>query len=415
MKLSIFNNLNESKINSLFILSFVFLFPVIALINFIFEIQNGSVSQTYRFLNLSFALFLILKNILNKKNKILKFNTFRNVALLLFLLFWCLYLLRIFFDLQIHNLHLLTSLSKNYYYLYSIGVTFIPILAIISMNKIDYNYLEKILLKYLKIIGLCFLIILIIDKFYANHLVGRFTLTRNKIDYLDSISIAIISSLLLILSSINLTKSIYNYLFFFLGWFLLLSTAARGAIIFTILTYLFLIFYRKKEIKLNYLYFFIVISLAALTNYIASLFFKNNFGGNNILLYRISHVTSEDSTVTRLKILKDALYQFIDQPFFGSHFLVVESKMYAHNIVLDALISTGIIGSILLLPIFYLFFKNLLNKTIPIFLVLLGLFYFLNTLTSGAIYNIGEFWMFFILIVNYNFNKIDNKLITNEL
>ncbi|MCB9173423.1 MAG: O-antigen ligase family protein [Flavobacteriales bacterium] len=283
------------------------------------------------------------------------------------------------------------------------------------MNKIDYNYLEKILLRYLKIISLCFLIILIIDKFFVNHLVGRFTLTRNEIDYLDSISIAIVSSLLLILSSINLNKSIYNYLFFFIGWFLLLSTAARGAIIFTILTFLFLIFYRKKEIKLNYLYLFIVISLAALTNYIASLFFKNNFGGNNILLYRISHVTSEDSTVTRLKILKDALYQFVDQPFFGSHFLVVESKMYAHNIVLDALISTGIIGSILLLPIFFLFFKNLLNRSIPIFLVLLGIFYFLNTLTSGAIYNTGEFWMIFILIVNYNFNKIDNKLITNEL
>lgn len=407
-KLSIFNSLNEPKINALFIFSTVFLFPIIALINYTFEIQNGIVSQTYRFFNLTFALYLIAKYFSTLQiRQLLKINSFKKLAFLLFILFWIFYLLRIFFDIQFNNLQLLTNQTKNYYYQYSIGVTSIPLLAVITMKNVDYNFLEKNLFHYLKLIILCFLIVFIIDKFFSTHLVGRFTVSRNGFDYLDSISIALFSSLLLIISASKFYESSYNYFYFFLGCFILLSTAARGAILFTIITILFLIFYRKNDYKMNYLSTIILISLAGIVNYITSLFFKNNFSGNNILLYRINHVASEDSNITRLKILKDAFAQFIDQPLFGSHFLVIESKMYAHNIVLDALISTGLLGTLLLLPILLLFFKNILNKSIPLLLVVLGVFYFLNTLTSGAFYNTAEFWIILVLVVNYNSNNIN--------
>lgn len=402
MKLAIFSNLNESRINSLFILSSIFLFPAIAIINYTFEIQNSIVSQAFRLFNLMFALYLISRNFRNIKATFSSKNySFKKLAIFLFILFWNFYLIRIFVDLQFYKLHQLTALNENYYYLYSIGITFIPLLAAISINNIDYNYLEKMLYNYLKVINFCFLIIFIIDKFFATHLAGRLTITRNGFDYLDSITIAILSSLLVIISSSKSIKNFYNYLYLFLGCFILLSTAARGAIIFTTLTILFLIFYRNREYKINYLYFSITILLAGISNYIASLFFKNNFSGNNILLYRMNHVVSEDSNITRLKILKDAVEQFIQQPFFGSHFLVVESKMYAHNIVLDALISTGFIGSLLLIPVFVLFFRNLLNKSLLLLLFILGIFYFLNTLTSGAFYNSPEFWIIFVLIINY--------------
>lgn len=400
---SILHSHNDSKLNAVFILFSIFLFPFIAIINYSFEIQNSFISQAFRLFNLIFALFIISKNFRNIF-QIFQFDSFKEKSIVLFILFWVFYLIRIFIDLQYNNLGQLTSLSKNYYYLYSIGVTFIPLLAVITMYEVDYTFLEKILFNYLKIISCIFLVIFIIDKFFANHLVGRFAVTRNGFDYLDSISIAIYSSLLLFFSTINLKKSFYNYIFLFLSCFLLLSTAARGAIIFTTLTLLFTIIYRKFEFKINYWYVVSIVFLAGITNYVASLFFKNNFEGDNILLYRISHVASEDSNITRLKIVKDAFNQFLEHPFFGSHFLVIKSKMYAHNIILDSLISVGLIGSLLLIPIFFLFFKQLMNKSLHLFLATLGIFYFLNILTSGAFYNSPEFWIIFVLIINYKTN-----------
>lgn len=400
---SILHSGNDSKLNAVFILSSIFLFPLIAILNYSFEIQNGIISQTFRLFNLIFALFIISKNFRNIF-QIFQFNSFKQKSIVLFILFWFFYLIRIFFDLQYNNIGQLTTLSKNYYYLYSIGVTFIPLMAVIIMYEVDYTFLKKILYNYLKIISCLFIVIFIIDKFFANHLVGRFAITRNGFDYLDSISIAIYSSLLIFFCTINLNKSFYNYIFLFLSSFILLSTAARGAIIFTTITVLLTIVYRKNEFKINYWFMLAIVFLAGITNYVASLFFKNNFEGDNILLYRISHVASEDSNITRLKILKDAFNQFLENPFFGSHFLVVESKMYAHNILLDSLISVGLIGSLLLIPIFLLFFKQLINKSLPLFLAILGTFYFLNILTSGAFYNSPEFWIIFVLIINYKTN-----------
>ena len=77
--------------------------------------------------------------------------------------------------------------------------------------------------------------------------------------------------------------------------------------------------------------------------------------------------------------------------------------MYAHNILLDILVSTGFIGLLLVIPIFLLFVKRTIGEVGKdfVYILVLGIFLFVNTMTSGACYNMYEFWIIFSVIVVY--------------
>ena len=407
---------DKGKRNAVFILLLVFCFPVVALLNYCFEVKSGLISQGFRAMNLLISFILIYEFIKEKRYAIilpnfsLRYFLTAKGSFLLFIIFWIFYLIRMVIDLEFHQIHeiTLTPSSTGYFYLFTIGITFIPMIAAATISKIDFDYLNNILLFYLKVLCGVLFINFFFDKLYNNQIGYRYIVSRNGQDYFDAISIAVYGGLLVLMSFLNLKKSKWNYPFIVIGVFLILTTASRGPILSILLSLIFILFFIDKKVSIKYLYLLVSIAIATVLNYLISVVFDKYFIAGNPLLHRLKNFNDDQSTVNRLKIIKDAVAQIIEQPIFGSHFLVIESKMYAHNILLDILVSTGFIGLILVIPAFLLFAKNtLIKSTIP-FLSCLGIFLFLNAQISGACYNMNEFWFIFVLIIFYKSQTLNS-------
>ncbi len=408
-----------AKRNAIFVLLLVFSFPAIALINYSLEIQTGIISKLFRLLNLLISFLLLFEFFASSRFKTifnLKLNKeflIKKAPIILFFIFWACYLLRMVLDIELYNVHDVSSFSKYYYYLFAVGITIVPMLAVMTIDKIDFNFMQIWLHRYLVILNCSLLIIFVIDRFYTDSVGYRFIVTWEGFDYFDAISIAVYGSLLVLSSFLKKSKKFVNYLLIVLGFFMVLTTASRGPILSILLALLFILFFKDKKISFKYLYLFLALTFSIIANYLVSLIFDKYFIAGNPLWHRLNNFNRDQSTVNRLKIIEDAINQFLGDPIFGSHFLVLESKMYAHNILLDILIATGVVGLLLIIPIFLIFARNIISKFQIVFVSVIGFYFFLNTMTSGACYNMTEFWIIFALIVTYKSTSNSNHLESN--
>jgi O-antigen ligase len=410
---------NKGRRNAIFILLLVFGFPAIAIINYSLEVQSGIISKAYRLINLLICALLIFEFIVSPRFKNLySFKLNKNLIskkapLILFLFFWGIYLLRMVIDLEVYHVVNLADYPNSYYYLFAVAITIIPMLAVLTINEIDVDFLQLSLHRYLVVINCLLLLIFILGKVFNPIPDYRFYVMRNDFYYLNAITIAVYGSVLMLTSFLSKTKSLISYLLIALGFFIVLTTASRGPILSILLALLFILFFKDKKISIKYLYLTLALAFSVLINYLASIFFEKYYIAGNPLLHRLNNVLDDQSTVSRIKIYKDGITQFLEGPFFGTHFLVVESSMYAHNLLLDILLATGILGLLLIIPIFLIFARNILSKSHTIFLSVIGFYLFLNTLTSGACYNMNEFWIFFALIIVYK-NTFDTTKLSQD-
>lgn len=402
---------DKGKRNAVFLLLLVFFFPTITLINYLFEIQNGRISQLFRLINLSISFILIVEFVIRVKYNYKSYPKWnkefllKNTPFILFLVFWGIYLTRLIIDIEFYHLIDSSPYSKSYFYIYTIGVTLIPMLAAATINQLDFDFLHHTLHRFLVILNISLLLIYFFDRFYNHQEASRFYVNRNGFDYLNSITIAVCGSLLIFTSFLRTNKKFVTYLLITLGAFIVLTTVSRGPILSTLMTLLLILIFYDKKISIKYLYLTLALSISFIVNYLVSLIFAKYYITGNPLLQRLNNVLDDESTISRIKIYTDGIVQFLDGPLFGTHFLVVKSGMYSHNLLLDILLATGILGLLLIIPIFLIFARNLLSKPHNIFLSVIGFYLFFNTLTSGACYNMTEFWIIFVVIVLYK-NKV---------
>lgn len=410
---------NKGKRNAIFVLLLVFFFPAIAIVNYALEVQSGIISQFYRGINLLISGLLILEFILSPrvkslyKSKINKEFLTQKAPLILFLLFWGIYLLRMFIDLEVYHVVNLADYPNSYYYLFAVGITIVPMIAVLTIDEFDFEFFQLSLHRYLVVLNCCLLAIFILGKLINPIPDYRFYVMRNDFYYLNAITIAVYGSLLMLTSFLSKTKNLTTYVLIALGFFIVLTTASRGPILSILLALFFVLFFKDKRLSIKYLFLTLAIAFSVLVNYLASVFFEKYYVAGNPLLHRLNNVLDDQSTISRIKIYKDGFQQFLDGPLFGTHFLVLESSMYAHNLLLDILLATGILGLLLIIPLFLIFARNILSTSQNIFLSVIGFYLFLNTLTSGACYNMNEFWIIFALIVVYTNN--DKKINTSAL
>ncbi|MBE7442619.1 MAG: O-antigen ligase family protein [Flavobacteriales bacterium] len=407
---------NKGKRNAIFVLLLVFGFPTIAIINYATEIQSGIISQAYRMLNLIISGILILEFLVKtnfKLNSKISFNKdflIKKAPFILFLIFWMAYLLRLYIDLEINHITNAFNYSNSYYFLFAIGVTIIPMLAVASIKEFDVDFFQLSLHRYLVVLNIGLVIIFFLGKLFNPAPDYRFFIIRDEFYYLDAITIAIYGSLLVLTSFLSKKKNLFTYLLIALGFFIVLTTASRGPILSLLLALFFIFIFIDKKISFKYLYLTIALIFSMIANYVTSLIFVKEFIVGNPMLYRINNMEEDQSTVSRLDVLNEGIQQFLEGPIFGSHFLVVKSSMYAHNIFFDVLLTTGIFGLLLIIPIFLIFAKKMLSPTKTIILSVLGFYLFLNTLTSGACYNMTEFWIIFALTIVYKKDLINNPV-----
>lgn len=378
--------LSIAKINSFIILSLAFFYPTIGLLNYFINIQSSIISITYRFFNLLIAVLVII----NFKTQRL---TVIRTAMLLFIIFWGLYLARIFIDIEHYNLRLTAYNSKSYYYYYALLITVIPMLSVFIMKYFDLDHLTRTLIRFFKLINLILLLIYIYRTAINHEVIYRFGLIRNEFQYLNTISTGETGGLLIILLIYNKLKSISDKLFLIIAITVLFVSGSRGPLLSTILVIVLIFLLNTKLIVKNY-QDFVIKSILSIS--ILILFFVVF---DPTIIERLEHFNSDKSTIIRSSVLQNALIQYKSNPIFGSHFLVEESSNYTHNIIFDIFLATGIIGALTFLPIFYIFLRTLFKNKLQSAICAIGLFTFFQSLLSGSIFISYTFWILFALIL----------------
>jgi hypothetical protein len=383
--------IDNERLNSWLVILFAFFFPIVALLNYFFNIQSGALSQIYRGVNLILSLFVI-------GFVVIRFSEYKKLklhpGLFFFIAFWIIFIFRLIIDLEIINIHKGGFFSKSYYYSFALGVTFFPALAASLLKPFNYNYFINDLKKVLIIFNLMIALLYVKELILSGGSSSRFSLQKGEIDFLNPITIGTYAGILFLICVFSPKKKISDYFFLFIASVNILAVASKGPI-------LFLIF---------------VVGIASVKN--LHLFFKNKldfilklflgstllllgfiFSPNMVILNRFLNYEADQSSSIRKAILSDAMEQFASSPIFGSHFLVFKSKFYSHNIIIDILLSNGVIGMLILLPIFVIFFTLLIKNQFKSIVLLIILFLFLCANTSGSVYNSNEFWIIMAVLI----------------
>ena len=278
------------------------------------------------------------------------------IVLLSFMLFWFLYFIKVLISEGKGD-----SLIRNYYeyIFYALNFCILPFLVFLS---IDFNKYKNIILSSFIFSG--FLMGLVSFFLYKDILisggVGRISMARYAgfeqetlsplaLSYAGSLTLALCIFELLYNKNRSKIYSIYlsitivfSLIMFFLG-------ASRGSVVAMFFCLPILFYYGSIKNRLRFILFALVISPVIIWGAIKS--------GSSVFS-RVAQTVSGEGTADRGDLWKYSWIEFVENPFFGGR---IEIGFYPHNFILETLMSTGILGFILLVFIFIVAFKRV-NK-----------------------------------------------------
>lgn len=398
-----------------FILS-AFIYPLTAVLILSFSLPT---SITNIALKLFYSILYLAIIIQYLRNYSLSFK----VISLPLLLFFLLYTVRLVFDISIRHIDF-SSGSAAYVYSYFLGATFLPALMIIicyrSLSPLEiYKNLYFVLL----IANL-----LLVWYIFSNGASSYFELLAGRTElnsesnigtdgvFINPIQISMCGALLAIVAITNIlfekTATIFHTLFslfnLFLGLYNLFVGASRGPLFGFITILIFISLYRIYTAPKNLKFFtsFLLTFVLSVICYQLIINLRNNF--DIFLLDRLDTFwmnllsnTKED----RNFIYEQSISLFLNSPIIGSQYVTIDGG-YPHNIIIEVLMSLGIIGiilfSIMSLNIFvrilYLYRLKVISVEIIGIISVCLLVLFLG-LTSGSIFVNPEIWTCYTVLI----------------
>lgn len=354
-------------------------------------------------LGISFLLFLLINHISG-----IKMNIYTRCFLFYSFIYGC----RIFIDYLYHENYFLSS---SYVSLYFISSAFIPfvILSMFKINEYNYKFIKNSLLLSSIIFSVSILV------FYSKYIgvVGRLSANTTGDDdvisplilsYCSIISISVLSSYLLY----NKERT-RNYVLFIgtiiISLVSLFLGASRGSLIALAVPFLLIMIFRRNFKTL-------VIGTLLLVILIFILIYLDSKFSSSLMerFFSLSKDIDEGSTsAIRLNIWEASFNQFLFNPFWGDKLRVDNfDGAHPHNIILEVLQTTGIIGFIPFIILLFSSFKASIKiiKTHPSYIWIVVLFVqsLIQNLFSGATYTASWFWVSMaLLLCTYNYLKYE--------
>lgn len=414
-------------------LTFALLFCGYPLVSFLPEflaLPDRAASIGFRALCLSLCLLLIFLGRAQLRQQ--------RAGFLVILGFWGVYLMRIIYDYQFARIP--GPLEFNEFLAYTYGISFSGMLAMFVVR--DWSKLRH---APFICIGLCGATCLLAIRFGVDisqiESVGRLTANErlNPITLGHTATTLIVSSMwYLFHRSQNVVGEEINALSLqqagFTSLFSRLLKIARIplaiAVIVVGLYALGLSASRSPSIALAFclgllaiwlrgrLVYLAVLSVAAMVLFIQLGLWSSIFSlGADVDRLSSFGLKDEDYGGGRADLYAEAWDKFTSAPLFGSS-LFLQNGSYPHNLFLEALMATGILGGICLLLIFFRSFRNLVvlakGNHLVFWLLLLGMQALTGTMTSGAIYYDPMIWTMLgvgLGLVSVHLNKVHRGLL----
>ncbi|MGM0503940.1 MAG: O-antigen ligase family protein [Bacteroidota bacterium] len=330
-------------------------------------------------------------------------------------MFSILYFTRIFYEQLTGRNHF--HISETQFLLYYSGFVFFPFLFI-SQTKLDEKSYQKIF----HAILFSTIILSVLTFIYYRSIigtVGRISYAISKdanyisplaLSYTGALGIGLGSIYLITNKNINKRKKYFIIITIILSAIPFFLGASRGSLFALAVPFLFLI-YKIRSIKKKLAISLMIVFLGFLI-----VIFAEKMGSGIITRFMNigADIESGSSSTIRLIQWTDSLEQFWNNPFFGNSLENTTFNFHPHNIFLEVLITTGLIGFIPFIFLIIKGFKAALNvfKNFPEYSWIAALFLqsFTQNMFSGGLYSAS--WLFASLALLISFSQ--NQLIKNE-
>lgn len=344
------------------------------------DVENVSqfITIPYRAFILLISLILILLNIRNK----IKLDG--STKLLLF--FWLIYMIRIYFDLELRD-NYFTDASKFLYYTFTLFVCFIPLLSLLLTTR-HINF-HKVAVYSLVLLIISMILPILTNTVVDEARVGG-NVALNPISYGEVGAKSIIFSLYFFFGT-KLNK-FYKFVLvgvILLGLITIGRSASRGPLLGSILVAMFYFFSRQKHPAVR-----VAIVLFTLLIFIVFQSYFIDLIGifSPTLQTRLEASIYEGDNSDRDVLFKMGIEQFMNNPFFGDYFVLYPESgkgINSHNIIIDSFMGLGIFGVIfliLMLKGLFTAFKILKGNFNNMWIALLLVFQLFGAMVSSAFY-----------------------------
>ena len=410
---------------SIFLLAFSIVgFPIQSFIPFLLNVDSRPINLLFRigFVGLSIALiFFSALKINNQKTR---------KGWLFFLGFWFLYSLRLIYDIEFQGL---TYLDTDSFFVYSFafGVCLVPSIAIyVTVPYLNHTQAVSAIFWTLLASNLCLCYALLsfghwnLLEILTSRAWVNIEINGETKSLINPITIGFFGELLAILSIHLLNFPVYKnkrmvavlYVSLILGFLNLALGASRGPMLFFVLLLFVEIYLILKKNKLSPQIIWKLSVWGGLV--VVLLFFLITIYSQNEEIAVINRLfqTVEDQQdggkEEREFLFESAIRQFTESPIIGDAFVTRYFYLfnsYSHNLFLDVLMSTGMIGFIVFGSMLFYVFHSCrhvlvagLQTPLPVY-VLLFLAHFLLSMTSGGLFMSSGLWILGALMLNLKY------------
>lgn len=368
-------------------------YPLVSTLPGFLNVESRIISVPFRAFVLLLSFALILSRVICKR------HIYLGVLWFPLLVFWSFYFIRILLDTVFFPIPLRLHISE--YYLFSIGVSFIPMVALMAWFDNDtqrksFN-LTVVIAATSSVLALYSVYLAYISGDTYSVEVGRMaTETLNPIST-GHLGVSLVILCVFFFVSKRTTSLINAFLFalmLVLGIFVALAGASKGPILALLIVLLYYFIHSlKNKISLKLLlftplFFFLLYKFANII--------EAKIGFNSIARFQHFINSNEGVPSVRMELYKDAWSQFIQNPVFGSALEELNSRFYPHNLIIESFMSTGLVGGIAFCTILILGMWSAVTvmRLRPSYgwLSLLFFQYAIGAQFSGSLYESGTMW-----------------------
>lgn len=329
-----------------------FAFPITSTVPLFLNMQSYSFNLGLRAVYLLLSMYLVFGASLHRSAW--KFSP----GAWALLIFWVLYSIRLMYDVQVKELIFKGDLLKLYGFAF--GNCLVGAMAtLLTLRWVSFRSIRFIVVSFVVLGGLAILAGVIFQYQTINpaEIVGRARFTiddgseRGK-DVLNPITISLAGQLmstvifyLYLNGRLTILRGLWAVPGILVGLMVMVMGGSRGPFLGTVIGFLFVIvvrLYHTRKTSLNLLRIFITFSaaLVCVVNFIL-----NKLADTDLLvLRRLSELGQGTEKEVRTYQWEAAWNQFLENPVLGDQYLERAFNFYPHNIYLEVLMATGLVG-----------------------------------------------------------------------
>lgn len=325
-----------------------------------------------------------------------------SISLFIFLL---LYALRMIYDLYVLDIHTDSFPNPNSYLIYFFGICLIPAITISQMTSIDFDIVLTWVYRLLISVVICAILLNLL--YGGGSGLGDFNTRSQGSDSMGPLTFGHLGVSLTIISLYRYRRPQGNKLYLIgavIGVVALILSASRSPLL-ALMTILFLMYGgRKSWLQIGLLFAALCTFLYLFWDKITMLLGKLDL---NIVLRTLEVI--QKSRVSGRDLLYEQVWaQIRRSPIFGDSFLVTSGPMigyYPHNLFLESLLVTGIVGTLFLI----LWLTRVLRRSLYLikindsgqWIAFLFLQFLIFGMFSKSFYTNQFFWYYAFLLLKY--------------